>query len=62
MERRRISVEDVEAVLANPVHTEIQATKIVYDGVVSERVIRVVVARDSDPVRVITVYPRRRVP
>jgi hypothetical protein len=58
--RRRIDRNDVETVLLNPARTEVRGSAVVYDGVARGRILRVVVALGSEPTRVITAYPRRR--
>jgi Domain of unknown function (DUF4258) len=60
MEIRHLSIADVEALISEPEATQIGELVFVYDGVVRGIRLRVVVARDSDPLRVVTVMRRRR--
>ncbi|MFN8639895.1 MAG: DUF4258 domain-containing protein [Dehalococcoidia bacterium] len=60
MQRRAVSVGEIEAIIERPDSTTIGDFEIVYDGVVRDRGIRVVVDRFSDPPWVVTLMPRRR--
>ncbi len=57
---RRISVAEVEAVLANPEQTSLGETAVEYEATIDGRVLHVITAKDSEPPLVITVFEQER--
>ena len=60
MALRRISVAEVEAVLANPEQTISGDTAVQYEAASGGRVLRVITATGSEPPLVITVFEQER--
>ena len=57
MEQRGISEEMVQRVLTSPDGVSVGETAVIYNAMVDGVQLRVVVARATDPGRVITVFP-----